>query len=187
MAAVHRRVRVEMRPEGGRVFRGARLPGDDGADAAGSGITAKSYPCTVLVGGGARWGKFVAAAGAAAEPWPEWADAAGAVLAAEPSPCQVFVRGGARWATIVAAAGAAAEPWPEGVDAAGAVLTAESSPCKMLVGGGARWATTIFAAAGASAEPWSPPGITTKTEAKAASAAGENTRRRGWRSTVAHG
>ena len=141
-AAVRRRVRMEMRPEGGNIFRDARLPGGDGADAAGSVITAESSPCKVLVGGGARW------------------------------------------ATIIAAAGSPAEPRPEGADAAGAVITAESSPCQVLVGGGARLAT-IVAAAGASAEPWSRPEGTTKTDVKAASAAGEKALKPGRRSTVA--
>ena len=101
----------------------------------------RARPAVLLVGGGARWATFVAAAGAVAEPRSEGADAAGAVLAAESSPCKVLVGEGARWATIVAAAGAPAAPWSEGADAAGAKLTAESSPCNMLVGGGARWAT----------------------------------------------
>ena len=68
-AAVRRRVRVEMRPEGGKIFRGAGLSGDEWADAVGFVITAESCPCKVLVGRGACWATIVAAAGASAEPW----------------------------------------------------------------------------------------------------------------------
>ena len=51
------------------MVRGAGLPGVEGADAAGSVITAESSPCIVSVGRGARWAITVAAAGASAEPW----------------------------------------------------------------------------------------------------------------------
>ena len=60
---------MEIQPEGGKAFRGARLPGGEGADAAGSVITAESSHCKVLVGRGARWATIIAAAGASAEPW----------------------------------------------------------------------------------------------------------------------
>ena len=66
--AVRRRVRVEMRSEGGKIVRGAGLPGDGGADAAGSVITAESSPCKALVRREARWATVVAVAGASAEP-----------------------------------------------------------------------------------------------------------------------
>ena len=158
------------------------MPWPEGADAAEAVLTAESYPCKVLVGGGARWDRR--RSGASALPWPRGADAAGAVLRAESCPCKVLVGGGAGWATIVATAGASALPWPEGADAAGAVLTAESCPCKVLIGGGACWAT-IVTGAGDSAEPWSLLESTTKTEAKAVFAAGEKTLKRGRRSTVA--
>ena len=68
-AAVRRRVRVKMRPEGGKIFRAIGLPGGEGADAAGSVSTTESSPCKVLVGRGARWETLVAAAGASAESW----------------------------------------------------------------------------------------------------------------------
>ena len=48
-AAVRRRVRVEMRPQGGETFRGAGWPGGEGATAAGSVVTAESSPCKVCV------------------------------------------------------------------------------------------------------------------------------------------
>ena len=62
-AAVRRRVRVEVRPEGGKIFRGAGLPGGDGTDAARSVVTAESSPCKVLVGGGAHWATIIGAVG----------------------------------------------------------------------------------------------------------------------------
>ena len=53
--AVRRRVRVEMRPEGGKTFRGVCLTGLGlGLDAVGSVITAECSPFKVLVGGGER-------------------------------------------------------------------------------------------------------------------------------------
>ena len=118
-------------------------------------------------------------------PGGDGADVDGSVITAESSPCKVLVGGGARWATNVAEAEGSAEPWPEGADVDGAVLTAECSPCKVLVGGGAHWATNVAAAGASSVEPWSPPEGTTKTEAKAALAAGEKTLKRGRRSTMA--
>ena len=63
-AAVFRRVRVEMRPEGYKAVGGAGSPCGEGADAAGSVILAESTPCEVLDLGGT----LVAAAGASAEP-----------------------------------------------------------------------------------------------------------------------
>ena len=54
-AAVHRRVQVEMKPEGGEAVGGAGLPGGEGVYAAGSVIAAELAPCEVLVGGGACW------------------------------------------------------------------------------------------------------------------------------------
>ena len=68
-AAVLRRVRVEVRPEGGKAIGGAGSCGE-GADAAGSVISAESAPCGVLDVGGTCWATLVAAAGASAEPVP---------------------------------------------------------------------------------------------------------------------
>ena len=68
-AAVRRRVRVEMRPEGGKTFRGTGLPCRKGADAARSEIAVESSPSKVPVGRGARWATIVSAARASAEPW----------------------------------------------------------------------------------------------------------------------
>ena len=70
MAAVLRRVRVEMRLEGGKAVGGAGSPCGEGADAAGSVIAAESAPCEMLDGKGACWATLVAAAGASAEPVP---------------------------------------------------------------------------------------------------------------------
>ena len=69
-AAVLRRVPVEMRREGGKAVGGAGSPCREGADAAGSVITAESAPCGVLDVGGACWATLVVAAGASAEPAP---------------------------------------------------------------------------------------------------------------------
>lgn len=56
-AAVRRRVRVELRPEGGKAVGGAGLPGGKGAGAAEiyRSIAAESAPCEVLVREGACW------------------------------------------------------------------------------------------------------------------------------------
>ena len=67
-AAVRRRVRVEMRPEGGKTVRGDGLPGEERADAAGPVITAESSPCGKLARRGACWATVVGAAGASVEP-----------------------------------------------------------------------------------------------------------------------
>ena len=67
-AAVLRRVRVGMRPEGGRIVRDTGLSGGGGTDADGSMIMAESSPSKALVERGARWATVVAAAGASAEP-----------------------------------------------------------------------------------------------------------------------
>ena len=48
-----RRIRVKMRPEGGRAGGAAGLPGGVEADAAGSVMAAESTPCEVLIGEGA--------------------------------------------------------------------------------------------------------------------------------------
>ena len=69
-AADIRRVRVEMRPGGGKAVGGAGSLCGVGADAAGSVISAESAPCGVLEVGGACWATLVAAAGASAEPVP---------------------------------------------------------------------------------------------------------------------
>ena len=50
-AAVRRRARVEMRPEGGMTVRHAELPGGEGVDAAGSVIAAESALCEVCPSG----------------------------------------------------------------------------------------------------------------------------------------
>ncbi|CAN0577450.1 unnamed protein product, partial [Laminaria digitata] len=52
-AAVFRRVRVEMRPEGDNSIGGAGLPGGEEADVARPVVAAESTPCEVLVGEGA--------------------------------------------------------------------------------------------------------------------------------------
>ena len=67
-AALRRRVRVEMRPERGKAARGAGSPGGEGADAAGSVITADFFLCEVLVGTGACHATVAVAAGASAKP-----------------------------------------------------------------------------------------------------------------------
>ena len=59
-----------MRPDGGKTVRGVGLSGGEGADSAGSEITAEYSPCKVLVGRGVRWATIVAAAGADAERLP---------------------------------------------------------------------------------------------------------------------
>ena len=69
-AAVLRRIRAEMRPEGGKPAGGARSPGSEGTDAAGSVIAADSAPCEVLDGEGACWATVVAASDASADPVP---------------------------------------------------------------------------------------------------------------------
>ena len=69
-AAVLRRVRAEMRPEGGKAVGNAGWQGGKGADAAGSIITVESAPCGVLDGEGACWVAAVAAAEASAKPVP---------------------------------------------------------------------------------------------------------------------
>ena len=62
-ATVLRRVRVEMRPEGGKAVGGAGSPCGEGADAPGSVISAESAPCEVLDVGGTCWATLVAAVG----------------------------------------------------------------------------------------------------------------------------
>ena len=54
-AAVRRRVRVDMRPEDGRVVGRAGDPGIEGAGAGGSVIATESGPCKAIVGEGACW------------------------------------------------------------------------------------------------------------------------------------
>ena len=49
-AAVRPRVRVEMRPEGGKKVRGAELSIGEVTDAAGSVVSAKPSPCEELAG-----------------------------------------------------------------------------------------------------------------------------------------
>lgn len=67
-AAGHRGVRLEMRPEGGKTVRRARLSGGEGGDTIRHVIVAEAYPCEVLVGIGPCWGAVVAAAGSFEEP-----------------------------------------------------------------------------------------------------------------------
>ena len=59
-----------MQPEGDKIYRGAGLLGDEGADTAGSVVAAGSSPCLckTIVGRGASWATVVAAAGASAAP-----------------------------------------------------------------------------------------------------------------------
>ena len=66
-AAVRRRDRVEMRPEGGKTVtvRGTGSPGGEGADAGGLVIVAGSAPCKETC-----WTTAVAAARASAESVP---------------------------------------------------------------------------------------------------------------------
>ena len=52
--AVRPGVRIEMRPEGGKVTRAAGLPSGEGPHEARSVITAEFSPCKVFVGRGAR-------------------------------------------------------------------------------------------------------------------------------------
>ena len=59
-----------MRPEGGKGVGDAGSPCGEGADAAGSVISAESASCEVLDMGGACWATVVKAAGASAEPVP---------------------------------------------------------------------------------------------------------------------
>ena len=68
--AVLRRVRVGMRPEGGKAVGGAGSPCREGVDKAGPVISTDLAPCEVLDVGGACWAAFVAAAGVSAEPVP---------------------------------------------------------------------------------------------------------------------
>ena len=69
MAAIaRRRVRVEMRPQGGKAIGSTGSPSGEEVDAAGSVIAVDSAPCEVLVGEGACWAIAVAAAGGSAEP-----------------------------------------------------------------------------------------------------------------------
>ena len=69
-AAVLRRVRVEMWPEGGMAVGGAESPCGEGADAGGSVIAAELTPCEVPNGEEPCWATLVAAAEASAEPVP---------------------------------------------------------------------------------------------------------------------
>ena len=69
-AAVLRRVRMEMRPEGRKAVGCAWSPVDEGADEAASVFAVESAPYEVIVGKGACWATAVAAAGASAEPVP---------------------------------------------------------------------------------------------------------------------
>ena len=66
--AARRRVRLKMRPEGDKIFRGGGLPGDKGEGTAGSVIMTQPSLCKVLVGGGAPWVTLFVAAGASADP-----------------------------------------------------------------------------------------------------------------------
>ena len=70
-AAVRRHIRVKMWPESGKTAKEVRLPGVEGADAAGPVSTAEVSPLEMLVGRGACCVTVVAAAGASAEPLPE--------------------------------------------------------------------------------------------------------------------
>ena len=63
VAAVRRRVRVEMRLEGSKAVRGAGLTGSEGTDAAESVIAAESAPCQVLVMGGVLMGDICCGSG----------------------------------------------------------------------------------------------------------------------------
>ena len=65
--AVSRRVRVEMRSEGGFAVGGAREPGEAGADTVGP---ESSVPCVELLERGGGWATVIMAAGAYAEPVP---------------------------------------------------------------------------------------------------------------------
>ena len=65
-----RRVGVKMRPEGGKAVGGAGSPCGEGADAAGSVISAESAPREVFDVKGACWATLVAAAGTSAQPVP---------------------------------------------------------------------------------------------------------------------
>ena len=61
-AAVRRRGRVKIGPDGGEEVRGSGLPGGEATDATGSAIAAEPAHCEVLVAGGACWATAVAAA-----------------------------------------------------------------------------------------------------------------------------
>ena len=62
-AAGRWRVRLSMRREGGKTFRGDGLPGGEEADAARSVIKAEYSLCKVLIGREARWVAIAAATG----------------------------------------------------------------------------------------------------------------------------
>ena len=79
--------------------------------------------------------------------------------------------------------GCAGSPCGEGADAAGSVISVDSAPSEVLDVEGACWATPV-AAAGACAELVPPPKDTAKNEAKAVSAAGKYSPRRGPQSSV---
>ena len=66
--AIRRRVRAEMRSEGGFAVGGAGEPGETGADTVGPVVTTESVPCVELLEKGVGWATVVAAAGASAEP-----------------------------------------------------------------------------------------------------------------------
>ena len=68
--AIRRRVRAEMRSEGGFAVGGAGEPGETGADTVGPVDTTESVPCVELLEKRAGWATVVATAGASEEPVP---------------------------------------------------------------------------------------------------------------------
>ena len=68
--AVRRRVRVEMRSEGGFAVGDAGEPGEVGADTVVPMVATESVPCVELLVKGIGWATVIAAAGASAESVP---------------------------------------------------------------------------------------------------------------------
>ena len=114
-AAVFRRVRVEMRPEGDNSIGGAGLPGGEGADAAGPVVAAESAPCEVLVGAGACSAAGAAVAGASAGPVPPSEGTAKTEAKAVLAAGTITSRPGRR-STVVTAADTRATNLPEGAE-----------------------------------------------------------------------
>ena len=102
-ATVLRRVRVEMRPEGGKAVGGAGSPCGEGADAPGSVISAESAPCEVLDVGKACWATLVAAAGDSAEPVPSPEGTAEAEVKAVSAAGNNYLRPGRQSSVVTAA------------------------------------------------------------------------------------
>ena len=118
-AAVCRRVRVKMRPEGSNAVGCAGSPGGEKADAAGSVIAAEWAPCEVC------WATAVAARGPSAEPMSPSEGTAKTGTKAVSAVVKISPRPGRR-STMVTAAVIRATNRPEGAESSSILIR---GPC----------------------------------------------------------